>query len=144
MRPLVVILAVVTVAFGAGSFAVAGAATKPVTGGEITIGEFSPPRGFDPIIGGMSNGSVGGVELMALYDTIVSWNPKTGEYEPRTAESLKPNDDYTVWTLRLKDGIEFTDGTPTTPRRSSSTSNATCCRSPGRRQRSRSRASSRA
>jgi peptide/nickel transport system substrate-binding protein len=112
MRPLVVVLAVVAVAFGASDFAAAGAAKTPVTGGEITIGEFSPPRGFDPIIGGMSNGSVGGIELMALYDTIVSWNPKTGEYEPRTAKSLEPNDDNTVWTLRLKDGIKFTDGTP--------------------------------
>lgn len=110
----IAIVALVATSLGAsGLVAVtAGAAEKPVSGGEITIGEFSAPRGFDPIIGGMSNGSVGGIELMALYDTIVSWNPKTGEYEPRTAESLTPNDDNTVWTLRLKDGITFTDGTP--------------------------------
>ena len=83
----------------------------PVIGGELTIGEFSPPRGFDPIAGGASNGSVGGMELMALYDTVVSWNPDTAEYEPRTAASLEPNDDATQWTLVLKDGITFTDGT---------------------------------
>lgn len=82
----------------------------PVIGGEITIGEFSPPRGFDPIMGGASNGSVGGIELMALYDTVVSWDPETGDYEPRTAASLESNDDMTVWTLVLKDGITFTDG----------------------------------
>lgn len=107
-----VIVTLVAIPLGTIGTTAASAAEKPVAGGEITIGEFSPPRGFDPIIGGMSNGSVGGIELMALYDTIVSWNPKTGEYEPRTAESLEPNDDNTVWTLRLKDGITFTDGTP--------------------------------
>ncbi|MCB0993556.1 MAG: hypothetical protein KDB21_00595 [Acidimicrobiales bacterium] len=87
-------------------------AADPVIGGEITIGEFAPPRGFDPIMGGLSNGTVGGIELMALYDTIVSWDPDSGEYVPRTAASLEPNDDFTVWTLVLNDGIEFTDGTP--------------------------------
>jgi peptide/nickel transport system substrate-binding protein len=87
-------------------------ALDPVIGGEITIGEFSPPRGFDPIMGAASNGTVGGIEMMALYDTIVSWDPATGGYVPRTAASLEPNDDHTVWTLVLKEGITFTDGTP--------------------------------
>jgi peptide/nickel transport system substrate-binding protein len=87
-------------------------APEPVAGGEITIGEFSPPRGFDPIMGAASNGSVGGIEMMALYDTIVSWDPDTGAYVPRTAASLDPNDDHSVWTLVLNEGITFTDGTP--------------------------------
>jgi peptide/nickel transport system substrate-binding protein len=112
VRPLVVIVTLAILATVTTGVAQASPRGKSATGGEITIGEFSPPRGFDPIIGGMSNGSVGGMELMALYDTIVSWNPKTGTYEPRTAKSLEPNDDNTVWTLHLKDGIKFTDGTP--------------------------------
>jgi peptide/nickel transport system substrate-binding protein len=85
----------------------------PVMGGSITLGAFSPPRTFDPAgPGGLGYGSTGGIELRAMYDTVVAWDPETGEYTPRTAKSFEPNDDYTVWTLALKDGITFTDGTP--------------------------------
>jgi peptide/nickel transport system substrate-binding protein len=85
----------------------------PVTGGQITLGAFAPPRTFDPAgPGGVGFGSTGGIELRAMYDTVVAWDPETGEYEPRTAASFEPNDDYSMWTLVLKDGITFTDGTP--------------------------------
>jgi peptide/nickel transport system substrate-binding protein len=58
-----------------------------------------------------AHGTIGGMELMALYDTVVSWDAKTGDYVPRTAKSFQPNGDHTVWTLTLKPGIKFTDGT---------------------------------
>jgi peptide/nickel transport system substrate-binding protein len=83
----------------------------PVMGGSITVGVFSPPQGFDPIMSSSAHGTIGGMELMALYDTVVSWDPKTGAYVPRTAKSFEPNGDHTVWTLTLKPGIKFTDGT---------------------------------
>jgi peptide/nickel transport system substrate-binding protein len=35
-----------------------------------------------------------------------------GEVVPMVAESAEPNEDYTVWTLTLRDGITFHDGTP--------------------------------
>ncbi len=54
---------------------------------------------------------VGATEMAAIYDTVVRWNPATGSYDPRTAESLTPNADFTVWTLKLKTGIKFTDVT---------------------------------
>jgi peptide/nickel transport system substrate-binding protein len=41
----------------------------------------------------------------------VRYNPETNEYEPRTADSITPNADFTVWTLKLKPGIKFGDGT---------------------------------
>jgi peptide/nickel transport system substrate-binding protein len=94
-----------------GSTAPASAAAgKPQSGGVATIGEFSAPSGLDPakLAGG---GTVGGMELAALYDTIMRYNPVTHKYEPRTAQSFDPNSDYTVWTLKLKPGIKFTDGT---------------------------------
>ena len=28
------------------------------------------------------------------------------------AESITPNDDYTQWTIKVRPGITFTDGTP--------------------------------
>ena len=34
-----------------------------------------------------------------------------GEVYPYLLESFEPNDDYTVWTLVVRDGIKFHDGT---------------------------------
>src|SRR5690606_15495350 len=34
------------------------------------------------------------------------------EYVPSMAESLEANDDSTVFTLKLRDGVTFTDGSP--------------------------------
>ena len=48
----------------------------------------------------------------AIYDTIVRYDADTQTYENRTAESVTPNDDFTEWTVVLKSGIKFTDGTP--------------------------------
>ena len=34
------------------------------------------------------------------------------EVQGYLAESIEPNEDYTVWTIKLREGITFTDGTP--------------------------------
>lgn len=86
-------------------------AGEPQSGGTLTFAMYSEARGLDPIQNS-GTGVAGGIELAALYDTIMRWNPDTHEFEPRTAESLEHNDDYTVWTLKLREGITFRDGTP--------------------------------
>jgi peptide/nickel transport system substrate-binding protein len=83
----------------------------PVSGGELVFGEYSEPRGLDPIVS-TGAGVTGAIEMSAIYDTIMRWNPETGEYEERTAESLESNAAFTEWTLKLKPGILFHDGTP--------------------------------
>jgi peptide/nickel transport system substrate-binding protein len=35
-----------------------------------------------------------------------------GEIQPYLVESFAPNDDYTEWTMTIRDGISFHDGTP--------------------------------
>ena len=87
------------------------AAKSPQQGGSVTIGQFSPVGGFDPVNSLGGSGTVGGVELTAIYDTILARDVTTGEYVPRTAESMKPSSDFLTWTLKLKSGIKFTDGT---------------------------------
>ena len=84
-------------------------AATPVKGGVITIGTYSNAAGLDPakIAGG---GTVGGMENAAIYDTIVRYDNTTGKYEPRTG-AFTANADNTVWTLKIKSGIKFQDGT---------------------------------
>ncbi len=83
---------------------------QPVPGGTITFGTFSETAGLDPIVS-TGNGVTGYIELTAIYDTIVRYNVQTGKYEPNTAESVTANADSTEWTVKLKSGIKFTDGT---------------------------------
>jgi peptide/nickel transport system substrate-binding protein len=82
----------------------------PATGGVLTMATWSATVSLDPV-GTAGTGNSGGHELSALYDTIMRWNPDTGGFEPQTAESLTPNSDFTQWTLKLRSGIKFSDGT---------------------------------
>jgi peptide/nickel transport system substrate-binding protein len=86
------------------------AALTPQKGGILVFGQFSKEGGLDPasLAGG---GTVGGIENAALYDTIMRLDHATGKYVGRTAESMTPNGDFTLWTLKIKSGIKFTDGT---------------------------------
>jgi peptide/nickel transport system substrate-binding protein len=82
----------------------------PKKGGSITVGMFSETRGLDPTIGSGS-GTAGGTEMISIFDTITRWNPETRKYDMRTAESVNSNADSSEWTLKLKSGIKFRDGT---------------------------------
>lgn len=99
-----------TTGSGTGASGAASTTTAaPVKGGTITVGTYSNAAGLDPIkIAG--GGTVGGMENAAIYDTIVRYDNETGKYVPRTGE-FTPNADFTVWTLKIKSGIKFQDGT---------------------------------
>src|SRR5690606_34609573 len=49
----------------------------------------------------------------AIYDTLTVPNAE-GDYVPYLAQSIEPNDDYTEWTITVRDGIKFHDGTDLT------------------------------
>lgn len=83
---------------------------KPVPGGEIRFGTFSEAISLDPVKM-TGSGVTGAIELSAIYDTVMGYSPTSRTYEPRTAESLTPNASFTEWTLKLKPGIKFGDGT---------------------------------
>lgn len=82
------------------------------SGSEVTVGTYFSPGQLDPTL--VTGGLVGGHEVAALYDVLFLYDYETDSVVPRLAESMTPNDDYTVWTLRLKDGITYSDGTPLT------------------------------
>jgi peptide/nickel transport system substrate-binding protein len=83
---------------------------EPRTGGTLTFAEYSEPAGLDPIVS-TGSGTTGGIEMMAVYDTLMRYNSSTGQYEPRIAQSATPNEDLTQWTVELRPGVKFTDGT---------------------------------
>jgi len=48
-----------------------------------------------------------------IYDTLTRPNAE-GVVEPWLAESVEPNEDSTVWTIKLREGVKFHDGTDLT------------------------------
>ena len=83
---------------------------QTVPGTQVTFGVFAPSAAIDPP--NSSGALVGGTELINFYDTLMRWDPKTGEYVPKVAESLEPNADFTEWTLKLRPNMKYADGTP--------------------------------
>lgn len=51
--------------------------------------------------------------MVTIYDKFME-QTKDGKYEPYLAESLTPNDDFTVWVMTLRPDITFSNGTPLT------------------------------
>lgn len=80
-------------------------------GGTLTMATWSATVSLDPTqVAGTGNS--GGAELAALYDTIMRYDLDSGTFVPHTAESLTSNEDFTQWTLTLREGITFSDGSP--------------------------------
>jgi len=87
-------------------------AGKPVRGGSVTYameaettGGWCMPEGQLAISGIMV--------ARTIYDTLTAPNAK-GEYVPYLAKSVEPNDNFTEWTITIRDGVKFHDGTPLT------------------------------
>jgi peptide/nickel transport system substrate-binding protein len=85
-------------------------AGTPVQGGVLTVAEYSEARTLDPSQG-YANGSVGGSALAAVYDALMRYDFKDRSWKPKLAESLT-SDDNVTWTLKLREGVKFADGTP--------------------------------
>jgi peptide/nickel transport system substrate-binding protein len=84
---------------------------EPVAGGTGTFLMFSEIGTVDPLRMTGSGGS-DGQRGFALYGGLVVLDTAENEILPLLAESFEPNADFTVWTLKLKPGITFSDDTP--------------------------------
>lgn len=85
-------------------------AGEPVEGGTVTFGAYTEPTLLDPAETIVA-GSTGGVEMAAVYDVLMRWDSERNEVVPQLAESLEASDDHRTWTLRLREGVTFSDGT---------------------------------
>jgi peptide/nickel transport system substrate-binding protein len=55
--------------------------------------------------------AISGIQVArTIYDTLMVLN-ENGDPVPWLAESMEPNDDYTEWTIKVREGVKFHDGT---------------------------------
>lgn len=50
--------------------------------------------------------------LVNVYDTLVTYDDRTLELVPSLAESWESSEDGRTWTFRIREGVQFHDGTP--------------------------------
>ncbi len=82
---------------------------KPKMGGSVTFGTEAEEAGVDPTYAHFD--STGVCYARAVYDPLAIIL-EDGTVAPYLAESITPNADYTEWTIKVRPGIYFHDGTP--------------------------------
>lgn len=81
-------------------------------GGDALMVQFGSVNTFDPSLMRVGFAFAEAAIMAAIYGHLAFMDPQTGEVIPYFLETIEPNDDFTVWTLTLHDGITFSDGTP--------------------------------
>jgi len=88
-------------------------AGDPVAGGKATIaleaetgnGWCLPEARLD----------IAGIQVArSIYDTLTVPDETGSNFEPFLAESVEPNADFTEWTIKIRDGVKFSDGSDLT------------------------------
>lgn len=93
------------------STATSGGGGKPVKGGAFKMALVaSGPESLQPSALTMADIA----RSAQLYDNLFDWKPGQTELVPMLALSAEPNKDASVWTFKLRDGVEWHDGKPFT------------------------------
>jgi oligopeptide transport system substrate-binding protein len=91
----------------------AGGGGEIIDGGTFSFG--GPPEHIDPAL----NVTLDAYQVVnAMYDGLTevdSSDPENTQIVPLLAETVEPNEDATVWTFTLKEGLQFADGEPILP-----------------------------
>lgn len=106
------ILLVASAACGAGTASTDGAQASgsPQAGGSLRVG----------IVGGSAKDSLDAhspvthpdqARVIQLYDTLATYNTDY-ELEMALAEEITPSEDAATWTVTLREGLKFSDGSP--------------------------------
>ncbi len=78
---------------------------EPRRGGVLTLGTDREAIGFDPTKQNTN------MAALAVYDSLMKLTPDGGA-EPYLARSMDTADAGRTWTMGLRDGVRFSDGTP--------------------------------
>ncbi len=81
----------------------------PVAGGTLRVGIQAESDGLNPTSSALA--ASGHNVVNAVFDRLARFD-QGGNVVPYLAESFTPNQDFTSWTIKLREGIEFHDGTP--------------------------------
>ena len=83
--------------------------TNPVRGGSLIYGTAAEIDGFYPPLNHWDTN--GFLYANTVFDPLMAV-AADGTVKPYLAQSLTPNADFSVWTLKLRPGIKFNDGSP--------------------------------
>lgn len=115
--PVAASLIVLTACGSTGASDPGATSDAPIATGDASIETLRVAAAFDSIYGQFNpflsseKAASEGNTLTALYGSLVRFDAD-GELEGSIAESLTASDDSTVWTLKLREGLEFSDGEP--------------------------------
>lgn len=89
----------------------AGGGGQAQAGGEVAVRGCNPEN---PLVPANTNETCGGNVLDAVLAKLVKYDTDTAKPENNIAESIEPNADNTQYTIKLKSGWKFHDGTDVT------------------------------
>ncbi|MDN4494580.1 ABC transporter substrate-binding protein [Ureibacillus aquaedulcis] len=82
---------------------------EPQSGGTLTRAHiYGDPQNLDPII--RSHGTATSMITWNIFEPLVRYDAEKGEYLPGNAESWENNEEGTVYTFKLKQGVKFHNG----------------------------------
>ena len=83
----------------------------PELGGKLVYGLYSETNGWNPAT---NQWSPAGLQVtQAVFDTLTAYD-ENSVVKPLLAESFSPNADFTVWTFKLRAGVQLHNGKPVT------------------------------
>ncbi len=80
-------------------------------GGALVSSQISDPRTFNPIVAQEDSSTN---LLVPIFDGLVDVSLLTGDVEPALAESWRVSPNGRIWTITLRDGVQWSDGAPLT------------------------------
>ncbi|TDC92994.1 ABC transporter substrate-binding protein [Actinomadura sp. 7K507] len=84
---------------------------EPQPGGSLTFAVSADAPGFDPVSDGASFSGQTFTMVRTIIEPIVALD-ENSDWRPFLAESVEPDKDATEWTIKVREGITFSNGDP--------------------------------